>query len=334
MPKHVRPVLVTGSNRSGTTWIGRMLCQSRQLFYLHEPFNPSTWPRYFSEPVPFRNLYVSAENESDFVDSARSILDGALPITSNMRGIRSARRAAKFVREVGRHAVMRRLTSAVLIKDPIAIFSTEWLARRLGLQVVVAIRNPVAYAGSLKRLGWRFDFHNWLDQPLLIRDLLSSFEDDIRAFVAREHDIIDEAILQWNCHYHVVQEFRTRHPEWYFLDHDVVAEDPVGEFAKLYSALGLRFDSKTRTAIERNNAPGNIADAPPGKPGPVRRDSRAARHTWRHRLTQDEVARVHAGDGPGRGQLLRQLTTLVAAIHCEQRGASDTARVGAIHRSE
>jgi len=35
-----RPVLVTGSMRSGTTFVGNVLAASDRLFYLHEPLNP------------------------------------------------------------------------------------------------------------------------------------------------------------------------------------------------------------------------------------------------------------------------------------------------------
>ena len=34
-----RPILVTGSHLSGTTWVGRMIAVSPCVAYLHEPFN-------------------------------------------------------------------------------------------------------------------------------------------------------------------------------------------------------------------------------------------------------------------------------------------------------
>ena len=33
------PILVTGAHRSGTTWVGRMLCASGEAHYVSEPFN-------------------------------------------------------------------------------------------------------------------------------------------------------------------------------------------------------------------------------------------------------------------------------------------------------
>lgn len=295
MVKSTQPVLVTGSNRSGTTWLGRMLCQSRELYYLHEPFNPSKWPRFFADPIPQRNLYVTVENESRYLEAGRAIAHGAFPVAANLREVRSARRAAKFAREYARRWGWQVSRRAPLVKDPIAVFSAEWLARRFDMRVVVAIRNPVAYAGSVKRLDWRFDFTNWIAQPLLMRDLLGPYEDEIGRIASSEHDIVDEAILQWNCHYHVIAGYRDRNVDWIFVDHDVVAESPVAAFERLYSTLGLRFDERTKRGIERFTSPDNATDAPPGERGPIRRDSRAARHTWRTRLTDDEVERVRDG---------------------------------------
>ena len=37
--KTIRPILVTGAHRSGSTWVGRMIATSPRVTYLHEPFN-------------------------------------------------------------------------------------------------------------------------------------------------------------------------------------------------------------------------------------------------------------------------------------------------------
>jgi hypothetical protein len=292
-----RAVLVTGANRSGTTWVGRMLCASRALAYVHEPFNPSTWPTQFQDaPLP-RNVYVCADNEQRYAAAARRIVEGrAVPLVPNLRAVRTPRRAAALARELARAAGRRAARRPALVKDPIALFSAEWLAQRFGVHVVVCVRNPVAYAGSIKRLDWRFDFSNWLRQPLLLRDLLGPYEDEMRTIVsASAPDLVDEAVLQWNCSYHAADVFRSRHPEWVFVEHDALAEDPVAGFGAVYERLGLRYDARAVAAVRRATDAGNVKDAPVGRRGPVRRDSRAARHTWRARLTDEEVERVRAG---------------------------------------
>ena len=58
------------------------------------------------------------------------------------------------------------------------------MAERFDLAVVAMIRNPAAFASSIKRLAWGFDFRNWLDQELLMRDLLHPFTDEIVAMAS------------------------------------------------------------------------------------------------------------------------------------------------------
>ena len=51
-----RPILVTGPHRSGTTWVGRMVCSHPGLAYLSEPFNvripPSPVRHFFHYVTP------------------------------------------------------------------------------------------------------------------------------------------------------------------------------------------------------------------------------------------------------------------------------------------
>ena len=39
MKNNMKPLLVTGCPRSGTTWVGKMMSKCKNTAYLHEPFN-------------------------------------------------------------------------------------------------------------------------------------------------------------------------------------------------------------------------------------------------------------------------------------------------------
>ena len=45
-------VLVTGSHRSGTTWVGKILAEAPETCYLHEPFKPGWHPPYAFASFP------------------------------------------------------------------------------------------------------------------------------------------------------------------------------------------------------------------------------------------------------------------------------------------
>ena len=105
------------------------------------------------------------------------------------------------------------------------------------MPVVVLLRHPVAFASSLRRLYWRFDFRNWLDQPLLMRDWLGPFEAEIREQAERPADVIEQAGLLWNVICSVADQFREQHQDWIFLRHEDLSMDPMGGFQELFERL-------------------------------------------------------------------------------------------------
>ena len=68
------PVLVTGMMRTGTTWVGRMLCASGRLSYISEPLNPHH-PGIFRLPVTYNYTYISPENEHEFLPTFRDAVE-------------------------------------------------------------------------------------------------------------------------------------------------------------------------------------------------------------------------------------------------------------------
>lgn len=42
----MKNILVTGSHRSGTTWIGQMLSQDKNTMYVYEPFNIGNYTHF------------------------------------------------------------------------------------------------------------------------------------------------------------------------------------------------------------------------------------------------------------------------------------------------
>jgi len=60
-------ILVTGSHRSGTTWVAKMIANSPSVGYIHEPFNPTIY-RPGICAAKFRGFtYISKENEAAFM---------------------------------------------------------------------------------------------------------------------------------------------------------------------------------------------------------------------------------------------------------------------------
>jgi Sulfotransferase family len=288
-----RPILVTGAHRSGTTWFGEMLCLSPRIGMLLEPFNPITPPGISSGPFDRFFLYVTEENEGPFLEPLERTLEFRYALRRQLPRIRSAHELGRTVQDFSSFALNRVRRARPLLKDPIAVFSSEWLVSRFDAQPIVLIRHPAAFVSSLKKLGWTHRFEHFLSQPLLLRDHLGPYEGEIREFAERQHEIVDQGILLWRLIYSAVATFRERHPDWIFVRHEDASLDPVPAFERLFDSLGVDLDDGIRRSIVAHSAEGNPTEL--RHRHDVRMDSRASVESWRRRLTPDEIERIRAG---------------------------------------
>ncbi len=276
------PILVTGAHRSGTTWVGKMLALAPGVAYVHEPFNPrfsaGRFDRYFT--------VVASENESRYAPELERVFEFRYELAARLRARHRPRDVARALRDFVRVERARRADARPLMKDPIALLSAEWLAQRFGMDVVVLIRHPAAFAASLKRLGWKHSFATFLDEGR-IPDVLAPFEAEIREQAREPGEILAQAALLWRLLYNVVDGYRERHPDWVFLRHEDASLDPVATFEGLYGRLGLELTPAARVAIERASAPDNPSELP--TPHAVELDSAASLGRWREQLTPEEV---------------------------------------------
>jgi len=183
---------------------------------------------------------------------------------------------------------------SVLLKDPLALLSAEWLGEQFDLDVLVMIRHPAAFAGSLKEKGWTHPFQDFLDQPQLMDDYFTGDVEEVEAFADRKHDIVDQAAFLWKMLYSVVKRYRERHSDWVFLRHEDVARDPVQQFRQLYDRFGLSFTGEIRSQIESHSNPSGAPDTEDS----IRRNSQSVVRNWTERLTRDEIERVRSRTEP------------------------------------
>lgn len=248
-------ILVTGAPRSGTTWTGRMIARAPGMGYIHEPFTPEDGVLSgFANPLTGFE-YITEENSYKFEKYLENLLDFKYPVRTNLVHSKSAKEAGQMLWVFADLSKQRLRRNTAVMKDPVAVFSAPWLARRFDMNVVVMIRHPAAFCASLKALNWKFDFNHFLAQPHLMGETrLADFESEIRYFAANEQDIILQGALLWNCIYAVINEYRLRYPGWLFLKHEELSMDPVDSFQKIYAELGLEFTTKVRAAIEESSS--------------------------------------------------------------------------------
>lgn len=285
------PILVTGAHRSGTTWVGRMLAADANTAYVSEPLNVLHRPGIFRAKVSRWYQYICDENEKEFLPAYEELLDFDYHLWGEIRSIRSRK---DFLR-MGRDFLVFYNGSLhgqrALLKDPFAVFSLPWFAKRLNCRVVVTVRNPGAFASSLKRLNWSFDFKDLLEQPLLMRDHAGEYQDEMRSMKA--DDVIGQASLLWKIIYRSVHAARELNPDFIAVRHEDLSRDPVSGYRDLYAKLGLDFTHKVEEIILNSSSSENPAELSRKKVHSVKLDSRANVDNWKKRLTEEEIERIH-----------------------------------------
>jgi hypothetical protein len=292
-------ILVTGSPRSGTTWVGDVLRQSPGMMLLTEPFNPDLSQRPWRVcNIRFGEwfVYVTDENAGEFEAPIRRMLELRHDTLDRLRACRCMKDVIDVSARAARFGASRFTTRASVMKDPLALVSSEWLQRRFGARVIVMIRHPAAIVSSYKRLNLCVDIRGLLRQPLLLRDLLGPMEEELREFVmpAQEPDIVDQAAMLWKALHYVIHEFQQRHPDWLFIRHEDLSRDVASGFGRICDYAGVKFTQAVKKfAVESNDErlPPELAvqDA-----FTTRRNAALNLKNWKNRLTPDEIARVRA----------------------------------------
>lgn len=303
MPKNKKPILVTGAHRTGTTWVGKMLAASDEAAYISEPLNVMHRPGVMRAPVPHWYQYIHTDNQQDFEAAFQEMLQLRYHPWLEIKSLRSTKDLLRMLRDWRIFYAGRKHHQCPLLKDPFAVFSIPWFNQTLGCQVVVTVRHPAAFASSLKRLNWPFDFTHLLSQSQLMQDWLEPYRPQMQALVEQPQDIIGQASLLWSMVYHVVQAYRQQVPDILVVRHEDLSIDPIGGFMQLYDQLGLHFTQDAREMIIGFSSSTNPKELSKKKVHAVQLDSRANINNWKHRLQKDEIDRI------------REFTSRVASVY-------------------
>ena len=230
-----QPLFLTGTVRSGTTWIARMLAVPG-LWLVHEPFNPSKG--LWKEPLTYRR--------PDEVDPTVDRL-----VMRILRG--GARQALDLPR--AQHPLMPlRLFPQpfrrILLKDPMGCLLTAYLSERHGFRSLVVFRHPCGFVASIVRLGW--PSAGFVGKLLGCRPLI---EDHLAPLVPllREHsgkDTVESAavlhgalnLVLWNT----VSRLSLRPVRF-----EDLCRAPLESFETLFAELSLPYSSEVRQVHEK-----------------------------------------------------------------------------------
>jgi hypothetical protein len=240
-------------------------------------------------PTKYWYEYITTENQNKFYPALQETIRFHYHLWLELQSLRRFKDVARMLRDVRQFLKGRLWGARPLLKDPFALLSAPWFANVLSCQVVISVRHPLAFVSSLKRLGWHFDFRDFLSQPLLMRDYLEPFRDDL---LAVPNDIIAQGSLLWRMLYTVVAHYQNSNPEFLIVRHEDLSQQPETGFRDLFKYLGLAFSPKAQRALLDSSRRSNPSELSTHRRHAVKLNSQANLTNWKSRLDGDEIDRI------------------------------------------
>lgn len=267
-----------------------MLAAGGQAAYISEPLNLWHRPGVLSAPVSNWYTYICAENEELYLPAFHQLFVYRYHTLDEIRSIKSRKDAMRMGRDRWIFFQGRLRSKRPLLKDPFAVFSAPWFATQLGCRVVVTVRHPAAFTSSLKRLDWTFEFNDLLSQPLLMRDLLEPYRDEMKSIAP--DDVIGQGSLLWKMIYQTMSDFCEQHPGFILVRHEDCSRTPLESFRTLYAMLGLQFTPSAEKEILRSSSAENSPELSKSSVHAYKLDSRAGLERWKRHLSREEIDRI------------------------------------------
>lgn len=294
MKKKNRPILVTGLQWSGTTWLGECLNKNNSTGIVYEPFNPGSYLGYMNL-FNIRYKYLNEEIEYNFEEIIRNSINFEYSLVDGMKlmeggklekapwGKNGEKRHHLEVKDIPK-SIYRYIKShwnrlserRPIIKDPLALLSAEYIAKTFNAHVVITVRHPAAFVESaLRRLSDQVNAIGQLryNQPEVIDLLFHPFEEDIRSW-QRDLPLIEQTTLFWRCLNHVVRTYQKRNQEWRIVRHEDLVADPRAQFQSLYAELNLDWSQDVQDKILNNT-------------------DKSAAKKWKENLSSDQIEYIY-----------------------------------------
>ena len=125
MSSNRKKILLTGSHRSGTTWVAKMIAAAPSVGYIHEPFNPVIYRPWICTRKFKGFTYITDENNAPFVNPLRETFNFSFNWWGAIRSVRTRGDLKRRMSDFRECRECRKRSLRPLVKDPIAVFSAE-----------------------------------------------------------------------------------------------------------------------------------------------------------------------------------------------------------------
>lgn len=248
-----RPLLVTGTHRSGKGFVTDALLCTRAFHRIHEPLSPLRRPGRVRQPATRWFQYLPTPESASLRSDLPGMLTGQFHWGAALRSLRNAHDVDRMLRDITKTLIgRRRLQCRPMIDDPFALMSVDWFRDELDAEIVVLIRHPASFAASLKLFNYSIPFEDLLAQPELMAGPLGSRATELKAVACRGGDLVEQAAFFWLAVYEWIDTCRSRaNDAWHFVRFEDIARNPVAEMERLASALATPYSKEGCTQLIR-----------------------------------------------------------------------------------
>lgn len=246
---HRRSVLISGSPRSGTTWLSELVNHDNSYRRVFEPFHPGKVRDF--RAFQSRQYLRPDDRRGEYLEPVRRALSGELRSRWTDRGgpVLAGRRLVKEVR---------------------ANLLLGWISANFpGLPIVLLLRNPRDVVASRLALGWGDNLSGTMGQEDLVRDHLLPMEAGIRAAA----DPFERHLFLW-CIDNYVPLRQLSPNDAHLLFYENLVHSPEKELRSLFAYLGEPFAPNVLSRLDLPS-PTSRKDAEP-RPEPAGRRERTA----------------------------------------------------------
>ena len=223
-----KTIVLAGSGRSGTTWMGNIIAADWSFRTVFEPFDARKVPEAKAAGILLRP-YCSLEEECPALyNFTQRALAGKL--------------RSKWVDRQGRRFWARRF----LLKTIRATLLLAWIDENFHPPIVYLIRHPGAVIVSRCLSGWESHLDAFLSQPALMRDYLSPYKDAIESAKTE----VQKNTVMW-CVENVIPLNQLPHYDWILCTYEHLYTEPLKETRRLLSRLGLKETRARLRAVRR-----------------------------------------------------------------------------------
>jgi len=283
-------ILVTGIQRSGTTFTSTILGRAPLIIYLPEPFNPDYGIEGTSKHFPI----IDMQNMND---RNKLLLKDLFTYKARYKKIYTRdsipKKVIKYIFS-NRANIRYRLNGIIsknnqrfLIKDPDAAFLSEYMVKKHNCQALFMVRHPCAVLCSFQRLGWVFDFTDIMENIAMLEEHFSEY---IPLIQKDSKTIVEQVGLLWVIVNKMLNIFSQRNNNWMTVIHENLCREPEKTFQNIFDWAGIHLTENIRIEINRKTNSNNPILAQNNKLHEFSRNSEKLADFWKSTIDDKERA--------------------------------------------